>query len=76
MEAPPMQPLPKEVRTELVQTESGRAVIIPRDFVLEGRHIILRQERDGLITISPGTEYGREVMWREFDPFRNDSDES
>jgi hypothetical protein len=72
---PPMQPLPKEVRRELMETEFGRAVITPDDFILEGTRIILRQERDGLITISPGTEYGREVMWREFDLFKNYGDE-
>ena len=70
-----MQPLPKEVRTELVQTDLGRAVILPKEFVLEGRSIILSQERDGLITIFPGTDYGREVMWREFNPLRDDNAE-
>jgi hypothetical protein len=68
----PMQPLPKELRTALVETEYGRAVVIPDDFVIEGGEIILRQERDGLITISPGSPYGREAMWRAFDPFKDD----
>jgi hypothetical protein len=59
----------------VVQTDLGRAVILPKEFVLEGRYIILRQERDGLITIFPGTDYGREVMWREFNPLRDDNAE-
>ena len=66
-----MRPLVKEVRTAVVQTEFGRAVIIPDNFILEGGEIVLRQERDGLITIFPGSEYGREVMSREFDLFRD-----
>jgi hypothetical protein len=67
-----MRPLPKEVRTDLVQTERGRAVVLPDDFVMEGRRIILRQERDGLITIWPGTEQGREAIRREFGLFKED----
>ena len=66
-----MQPVPKEMRAELVRTELGRAVIIPEDFILEGREIILRQERDGLIT---GTAEGLEVMRRRFDPFGDEYD--
>ena len=69
-----MQPLPKEVRIDLVQTPYGRVVTIPSDFVLEGSMVILRQERDGLITVSPGTDHGREVASREFDLFRDKAD--
>jgi hypothetical protein len=68
MEAP-MEPLPKEIMVDLIQTPSGRSVTIPRDFILEGPTVIMRQERDGLITIFPGTDHGREVVWREFDLF-------
>ena len=67
-----MQPLPKEVKTRLVHTEHGRAVVLPDDFILEGSEVVLRQERSGLITMFPGSELGREVMWREFDLFRTE----
>lgn len=64
-----MRPQSKEVRTQIVQLACGRAVIFPDDFFLEGEEIILRQDRDGLITIFPGTEHGRLAMWRVFSLF-------
>jgi hypothetical protein len=68
MEAP-MGPQSKECKISIIREGKRRLVAIPDDFFLEGTEIILRQERDGIITVHPAEEAAREAMWNRFNPF-------
>lgn len=48
-----MFPVPKERHARIFMNGRSRAVRIPSDFDLEGDEVIIRQEKDGLITINP-----------------------
>ncbi len=45
--------LPKERKVRVFKNGRSRAVRIPSEFDLAGDEVIIRQERDGLITIHP-----------------------
>ena len=48
-----MFPMPKERKAKIFKNGRSRAVRIPSDFDLPVDEVIIRQERDGLITIHP-----------------------
>jgi hypothetical protein len=52
---------PKEYRQQIFKEDGKRIVVIPADFLLEGDEVVIRQEKDGVITIHPGDEIGREA---------------
>ena len=54
----------------VLRNGDDRLVAIPRDFVLVGDEIIIRQEKDGVITIHPATEEGRQAL-DSFNPFHD-----
>jgi virulence-associated protein VagC len=58
----------EERQGEVLWNGDDRLVVIPRDFVLVGDKIIIRQEKDGAITIHPATEEGRRAL-DSFSPF-------
>jgi hypothetical protein len=68
MEAP-MGPIPKEYRRKIIKDGDRRLIAVPDDFFLEGEEIIIRQERDGAISVHPAEEAAREAMWERFNPF-------
>jgi virulence-associated protein VagC len=68
MEAP-MGPLPKERESEIIREGKRRLVAIPDDFFLEGDKIIIRQEKDGIISVHPAEQTAREAMSSRFSPF-------
>ena len=45
--------LPKERRVRVFKNGRSRAVRIPSEFNLVGDEVVIRQEKDGLITIHP-----------------------
>lgn len=45
--------LPKERTVRIFRNGRSRAVRIPSEFDLPGDEVVLRQEKDGLITIQP-----------------------
>lgn len=53
---------PEERKQKLIRHGRSRTVAIPEDFVLEGEAIIIRQEKDGVITIHPADETGRRAF--------------
>lgn len=56
-------PWKTEVRDgEVLRNGDDRLIVIPKDFVLVGDRIIIRQEKDGVITIQPATEEGRQAL--------------
>lgn len=56
-------------RTGTVEILDGhRFVRIPDEFVLAGMEIVVRQEKDGVITIHPATDEGRKAL-DNFTPF-------
>ena len=61
-----MFPPPKEHRLPMRRQGERRIIEIPDDFVLEDDVVILRQEKDGVITLHPGTAKGRDVLNRHF----------
>lgn len=62
-------PWKTEVRDgEVLRNGDDRLIVIPKDFVLVGDRIIIRQEKDGVITIHPATEEGRQAL-NCFNPF-------
>ncbi|RST84830.1 AbrB/MazE/SpoVT family DNA-binding domain-containing protein [Aquibium carbonis] len=52
----------------VLRNGDDRLVAIPKDFVLVGDEIIIRQEKDGVITIHPATKEGRQAL-DCFNPF-------
>ncbi|MEQ1404460.1 hypothetical protein ABK249_05905 [Neorhizobium sp. Rsf11] len=64
-----MGPIAKEHKGKIIREGKRRLVAIPDDFFLEGEKIIIRQERDGAITIHPAEEAACEAMWDKFNPF-------
>jgi virulence-associated protein VagC len=68
MEAP-MGPVSKEHEGQIIRKDNRRLVAIPDDFFLEGDKIIIRQERDGTITIHPAEREARDAMFARFNPF-------
>jgi hypothetical protein len=68
MEAP-RGPIAKEHKGNIIREGNRRLVVIPDDFFLEGEKIIIRQERDGAITVHPAEDAAREAMWDRFNPF-------
>nr|WP_316655742.1 hypothetical protein [uncultured Gellertiella sp.] len=44
---------PKEERTRLIRSQAQRLVVLPPDFVLPDGELIIRQEKDGVITLQP-----------------------
>ncbi|MBP1847005.1 antitoxin VapB [Rhizobium petrolearium] len=48
-----MFPMPKERRAKIFKNGRSRAVRIPSDFDLSGDEVVIRQEKDGVITIHP-----------------------
>lgn len=64
-------PWSAEERTGMVlRNGDDRLVVIPRDFVLVGDEIIVRQENDGVMTIPPATVEGRQAL-ESFNPFHD-----
>jgi virulence-associated protein VagC len=55
-------------QSEVLEKDDDRLVVIPKDFVLVGDKTIIRQEKDGVITIHPATEEGRRAL-DCFNPF-------
>jgi virulence-associated protein VagC len=64
----------KEHKGKVFRVGDGRAVRIPDEFVLAGEEIIIRQEKDGIITIYPATEEGRRAL-HVFNPFAEETDD-
>ena len=60
---------PKDCRQPILKEGGKRMIVIPADFLLEGKEVVVRQEKDGLITIYPGDETGRKAMDAEFGLF-------
>ena len=60
---------PKEYKQKIHKDGGRRIIIIPDDFFLEGEEIIIRQEKDGMITVHPGDAIGREAMDAKFGLF-------
>jgi virulence-associated protein VagC len=58
-----------ERKGRIIRSDGKRTVIIPDNFFLEGEEIIIRQEKDGAITIYPAEADAREAMSERFDPF-------
>lgn len=54
-------------------TPEGRMVLIPDVFVLAGKEITIRQERDGAITIHPASEEDLRAM-EIFNPVVDEGD--
>ncbi|WP_438751848.1 hypothetical protein [Pararhizobium sp. O133] len=65
----PMGPQSKERKSNIIREGKRRLVALPDDFFLEGNEIIIRQEKDGIITIHPAEEAARKAMWSRFNPF-------
>ena len=62
-------PWQAEEREGFVEILNGERVVrIPKDFVLVGDAIKIRQEKDGVITIYPATEEGQRAL-EPFSPF-------
>lgn len=59
----------REVSAKLARIDGRRFVEIPEELFLEGVDIMIRQERDGVITIHPAENAAREAMWARFNPF-------
>ena len=53
----------------IIRSDGKRTVIIPDNFFLEGEEIVIRQEKDGAITIYPAEPAAREAMFERFNPF-------
>ena len=53
MEKPMFHEKPKERKVRVFKNGRSRAVRIPREFDLTANEVIIRQEKDGLITIHP-----------------------
>ncbi|MCL6651566.1 hypothetical protein A6R70_04590 [Agrobacterium rubi] len=64
-----MGPIAKEYEIKIIRKGGSRLVEIPDDFFLSGEKIIVRQERDGVITIYPAEKAAREAMSDRFNPF-------
>lgn len=58
----------EERKSVVLREGEDRIVVIPKDFVLVGDKITIRQEKDGAITIHPATEEGIRALDR-FSPF-------
>jgi antitoxin VapB len=65
-------PAPKERRAKVFKNGRSRAVRIPQDFDLEGDEVIIRQERDGVITIHPESKKGLLALLASLDPLGDD----
>lgn len=59
---------------EVLWNGEDRIVVIPKDFVLVGDKVVIRQDKDGVITIHPATEEGRLAL-DSFSPFGDWIDE-
>lgn len=57
-----------EVSGRIERVDGRRIVTIPEKFFLEGEEIVIRQEKDGAITIYPAEPAAREAMWERFNP--------
>ncbi len=58
-----------ELKGKIERIDGRRIVTIPDKFFLEGEEIVIRQEKDGAITIYPAEDAAREAMWERFNPF-------
>jgi antitoxin VapB len=67
-----IHPLPKERRAKIFKNGRSRAVRIPKDFNLEGDEVIIRQERDGVITIHPEAKKGLLALLATLEPLGDD----
>ena len=63
----------KEYRQWLVLNGTTRVISLPDDFVLGGAEIVVRQEKDGVITIHPGDKVGRQILDDAY--FRREDDD-
>lgn len=57
-----------ERSSRIIRSNGKRTVIIPDSFFLEGEEIVIRQEKDGAITIYPAEPAAREAMFERFNP--------
>ncbi|NTJ44021.1 AbrB/MazE/SpoVT family DNA-binding domain-containing protein [Agrobacterium larrymoorei] len=64
-----MGPVTKQFEGKITREGNCRLLAIPDDFFLEGEKVIIRQERDGTITIHPFEESARKAMSDRFNPF-------
>ena len=48
-----IHPLPMERRAKVFRRGQSRTITIPKDFVLEGDEVTIRQVSDGVISIRP-----------------------
>jgi virulence-associated protein VagC len=62
----------KEYRQRLVMNGTARVISLPDDFVLGGAEIVVRQEKDGVITIHPGDKLGRQILDDAYFPREHD----
>jgi virulence-associated protein VagC len=65
---------PRECRQTLTRNGTTRVILIPDDFVLGGTEIVLRQEKDGVITIHPGDQAGWQILDEVYFP-RDEADD-
>ena len=63
-----------EIEAKVTVKDGQRFVQIPESFVLVGEDILIRQEKDGVITIHPASLEGREALLH-FNPFWNFTDD-
>jgi hypothetical protein len=64
-----------ELSGRIEKVDGRRIVAIPDKFFLEGDEIVIRQEKDGAITIYPAEPAAREAMWERFNPFSDRENE-
>lgn len=64
-----MGPVSRQLKGLVTRKDSRRFVEIPEEFFLEGREVIILQDRDGTISIYPAEETAQNAMWARFNPF-------
>ncbi|WP_377296653.1 hypothetical protein [Rhizobium sp. SGZ-381] len=71
-----MGPQTRECESNITREGNRRLIALPDDFFLEGQRIIIRQERDGTITIHPAEAAAIEAMSIKFNPFPDWDDDT
>ena len=64
-----MGPVTKEYKGKIIRDGNRRLIENPDEIFLEGKEILIIQDRDGVISVHPAEQAAREEMWARFNPF-------
>ena len=64
-----MGPVTKEYKGKIIRDGNRRLIEIPDEIFLEGKEILIIQDRDGVISVHPAEQAAREEMWARFNLF-------